>query len=187
MHMDARELLTERRSIRKYDQKPVERDVLNEVIDLARYAPSGGNVQDWEIVAVDDPDLLDQVYDTLAWLPATGKPPKGQKPTAYLVIISKENAGVADCASLATYTTLAAHVLGLGSCWFGSVRRTELADDLSIPDHYSIEFVISLGYPAEEARTVDSDDETQVMEQDGQICVPKLSVDSLTYYNTYGE
>ncbi len=185
--MDARTLLKSRRSIRKYQQKTVDRETLMEVIDLARYAPSGGNAQEWEIVAVDDPGLLDDVYETLAWLPATGEPPKDQRPMAYLVVISTEEAGVADCASLATYTVLAAHAVGLGSCWFGSIRRTELADDLQIPDDYSIEFVISLGYPAEDAETFDSSDDTQVTEQNETIHVPKLTPENFVHYNEFGQ
>lgn len=185
--MDARELLRTRRSIRKYDQKDIPRDVLNEVIDLARYAPSGGNAQEWEIIAVDDSKRIREVYDTLAWLPATGEPPEGQRPTAYLVIISNEEAGLADCASLATYLTLAAHAVGLGSCWFGSIRRTELADDLDVPDDYDIEFVISLGYPAEDAGTIDASGETQVIADDDRIQVPKRTVESLVHYNVFGD
>lgn len=184
--MDALELLKTRRTVRRYKQEPISEDVLHKIVDLARYAPSGGNAQSWEMIAVDDPALAEQVYNTLAWLPALGEPPENQKPVAYLVIISDEEAGVADCASLATYSLLAAHSQGVGGCWFGSIRRTELADDLDIPDNYSIEFVISLGYPAEDAEAYDSDATTQVNVEDGTVRVPKLTVDSILHHNKYG-
>ncbi|MFP4176839.1 MAG: nitroreductase family protein [Planctomycetota bacterium] len=184
--MDAHELLKTRRTIRKFDQKPVSRETIRELVDLARYAPSGGNRQDWKIVAVDDPDRRDQVFDTLAWLPQTGAPGEGERPTAYLVIISDQQDAVADCASLATYSALAAHSLGLASCWFGSIRRTELAEDLNIPDEFSIEFVLALGYPAETAETVDASEDTTVSVADGVIQIPKLEVDSILHHNTFG-
>lgn len=185
--MDARELLTTRRSVRRFEQKPVSQELLAEIVELARYAPSGGNFQPWEIIAVDEPETAEQVYATLAWLPAEGQPPEDQKPVAYLVVISDEEAGVSDCASLTTYICLAAHERGLGSCWFGSVRRTELADDLAVPEKYSIEFVVALGYPSRQSVAYDSDETTDVTVEDGTVSVPKRTVDALLHHNAYGE
>jgi hypothetical protein len=62
-----------------------------------------------------------------------------------------------------------------------------LADDLQIPDDYSIEFVISLGYPAEDAETFDSSDDTQVTEQNETIHVPKLTPENFVHYNEFGQ
>jgi nitroreductase len=184
--MDARELLTTRRTVRRFEQKPIAQSDLKDIVEVARYAPSGGNGQPWEVIAVDEPSVADQVFATLAWLPAEGPPPEDQKPVAYIVIISDEEAGVADCASLATYVSLAAHERGLGSCWFGSVRRTELAEDLEIPDRYSVEFVMALGYPARESIAYDCDETTDVSVEGDSVRVPKKTPDDIVHENVYG-
>jgi len=184
--MDVTEALETRRSIRRYTGEPVERDLLLKVVELCRYAPSGGNKQEWELILVDDSEKVDSVFDTLAWLPAVGAPPEGKRPSAYIVVISDEKSdGLADCACVTTYALLAAHSQGLGSCWFGSIRRTELAKILSIPDHYSIEFVVSLGYSGEEVKTVNG--HTDVSVDDGVTWVSKRTVSDMTHLNSFGK
>jgi nitroreductase len=185
--MEALEALRTRRSVRRYSQKKISRELLGKIVDVARYAPTGGNSQRWKIVLVDEPELLDNVFQTLSWLPSVGKPEEGARPTAYMVIISDKEANIADCASLSTYITLAAHDRGLGSCWFGSVRRTELMKLLNIPEEYSIEFVVSLGYPDEKFEIVESEEDTTVSRDGGTTVVPKLKCEKILQHNSFDD
>lgn len=185
--METLEALRTRRSVRRYSQEEISRDVIEEIVDVARYAPTGGNSQRWKIILVDEPELRDNVFQTLSWLPGVGKPEEGAKPTAYMVIASNKKANIADCASLSTYITLAAHSRGLGSCWFGSIRRTELMELLNIPEEYSIEFVVSLGYPDETFEIVESDEETAVTREDGITVVPKLKCEKILQHNSFDD
>ncbi len=186
--MDAVEALKTRRSVRRYLQEPVPRSLLREVAETGRYAPSAGNRQEWELILVDDPGTAGKVFDTLAWLPAVGPPPEGRKPTAYIVVISDEKTdGVADCASVTTYMLLAAHAMGLSGCWFSSISRTELSELLGIPDEYSIEFVLSLGYADEIMKAVDSDGhDKDVNVTDRATEVPKRRLPDMLHVNTFG-
>jgi len=184
--MEADALLKTRRSVRRYRQEPIPEGTLREVVDVARYAPSGGNAQHWEIVLVNDPDICEQVYETLAWLPSVGEPPDGKRPTAYFVVISDKDPYVADCASIVNYLLLAAHARGIGSCWFGSVRRAELAEHLRIPREHVIAFVVALGYPDEQFEVTNRSDDTQVRCAHGVTRVPKRPLKSMLHANKFG-
>src|SRR4030042_1971621 len=55
------ELLIIRQSVRKYQDRPVEREKLDELIEAVRLAPSASNSQPWKLILVDDPELKNQV------------------------------------------------------------------------------------------------------------------------------
>ena len=183
--MDAEECLRTRRSVRGYSQRPIPVQTLREIADVARFAPSGGNRQGWEMVLVCEPGVVAQVYETLSWLPAVGAPPQGRRPVAYMVVVSRGTPVVADCASLVSYVLLAARARGVGTCWFGSIDRDRLAQVLGIPDDYGTAFVVSLGFPDEKLETCDSDSETQVTVRDGVVRVPKLALQRIVHENSF--
>jgi len=183
--MDAEQCLRMRRSVRRYSQRRIPVETLREIVEVARFAPSGGNRQGWEMVLVYEPAVVAQVFETLSWLPAVGAPPQGQRPVAYVVVVCPGKAVVADCASLVCYVLLAAWARGVGTCWFGSIDRGRLAEILSIPDGYSIPFVVSLGYPDEKLEAFDSDSETQVTVRGGVVRVPKLTLDRILHENSF--
>lgn len=177
------ELLLTRRSVRRYSQDPVPADVLRQIVNVARYAPSGGNAQRWDVVLVHDPQLVARVFPTLGWLKPIDAPPEGRRPTAYAVVISAGDPRPADCAGLVSYILLAAHARGVGTCWFGSVRAAELAAVLGLPDGCRITFVVSMGYPDERIEPYDSDEATAVTIEDGVVRVPKRTLNSVMHEN----
>jgi len=183
--MEADALLKSRRSVRRYRPEPIPLETLREIADTARYAPSAGNRQPCEIIIVHEPALVERVFSTLAWLPAVGAPPEGQRPAAYFVIVNKGEPKVTDCASLVVYALLAAHARGIGTCWFGSVARAELAQILRLPADYSIAFVVSLGYPDERFEVYDSE-QRSVTVRDGVVRVPKRPLEAMVHENTFG-
>lgn len=185
--MEADALLKTRRSVRRYRQEDIPRETLREIADVARYAPSGGNVQKWEIIVVDEPEMREQVYATLSWLPSIGAPAEGERPVAYMVVLGGKDPAVANMASLVSYILLAAHERGIGSCWFGSIRRAQLAADLNIPEDRSICFVVSLGYPEEEFEVYENSDSISVEKKDGVTLIPKKALNDIIHQNSYGE
>ncbi|MCM8817712.1 MAG: nitroreductase family protein [Candidatus Omnitrophica bacterium] len=65
--METMEAIRKRRTIRRFLQKPIPFDILSQLVDAARLAPSGGNLQPWEFLVIDDQNLLEPVFSTLAW------------------------------------------------------------------------------------------------------------------------
>ncbi len=156
--METMEAIRKRRTVRRFLQEPIPFDILKELVDAARMAPSGGNLQPWEFLVIDDQKLLEPVFSTLAWaayLGPEGKPKEGEKPVAYIIILNnrkmKSFTPQADFGAAIENILIAAFDKGIGSCWIGSIQREKLAEILNIPIDYSIEYVVALGYPLEQA------------------------------------
>ncbi|MCM8764836.1 MAG: nitroreductase family protein [Candidatus Omnitrophica bacterium] len=185
------ESIKKRRTIRRFLQKPISFDVLKELIDAARLAPSGGNLQPWEFLVIDDEKLLEPVFSTLAWaayLGPEGRPKEGEKPVAYIIVLHnkklKSFTPQADFGAAIENILLAAVDRGIGSCWIGSVQREKLAEILKIPVDYSIEYVIALGYPAETAIAEDAKESLKYWrDKDGVHHVPKRRLEEILHHN----
>jgi nitroreductase len=187
------EIIKKRRSIRRFRQKVIPAGILEKMVEAARMAPSGSNLQPWEFIVVNEKPMVDKVFSTLAWAGYLGKegpPAEGKKPTAYIVMLNNNNIKKPppqrDFGAAAENILLTATEEGIGSCWIGSVERKKLAEILKIPQNYEIDSVIALGYP----------DETPVVEEyknsikywkDNQkiLHVPKKSLKSIIHYNTF--
>ena len=148
------ERITKRRTIRKYSEEPVPKDVLIKCVDAARLSPSGMNRQPLKYIIVNEDKLLTQVFSTTSWagyLPNYG-PTDEEMPRAYIIILlDKEickgfghNAGIA-----AMSISMVAYEEGLGSCILGAIDRPMLKEILNVPDNLEIVLAVALGYPAE--------------------------------------
>ncbi|MCX7704937.1 MAG: nitroreductase family protein, partial [bacterium] len=128
--METMEAIRKRRTVRRFLQKPIPFDILKELVDAARLAPSGGNLQPWEFLVIDDEKLLEPVFSTLAWaayLGPDGTPKEGERPVAYIVVLNnrkrKSFTPQADFGAAIENILLAAIDKGIGSCWIGSIQR----------------------------------------------------------------
>ena len=150
--MDALQAIKERRSIRKYHPKAVPEDMLTQILEAGRWAPSADNSQPWRFIVVRD----DEVKNQLARAAAYGRF-LAQAPVAIAVVIDPRasNHPVEDGAAATQNMLLAAHALGLGTCWIGSYLsdyEERAKQILGIPGERRLLSLISLGYPAESPR-----------------------------------
>jgi nitroreductase len=184
-----------RRTIRRFTQKPIPMHVFKKLLNAARLAPSGGNIQPCEYVLVTEKDLLDKVFNTLKWamyLGPSGAPREGERPTAYIVVLvntrKKAEGGEVDCAAAIENMVLTAWEEGVGACWMASVDREKLREILSIPEHCRICFVVALGYRAEEPIVEDmkNDDVKYWRDVNGVLHVPKRRLEDIVSFNRYG-
>lgn len=160
--MELIEGLQSRRSIRKYQAKPVPRQLLEEIISSAAYAPSWKNSQITRYIAIDDRAVIDHIAENYAQFNAN------RLSTAPLVIVQcfeKGRCGFEpdgsystdrgegwqyyDCGIAAQSFALAAHAHGLGTLIMGLFDRAGLQDYLKLPESMEIMALISCGYPAE--------------------------------------
>ena len=147
--MDVLEAIRNRRSIRRYRDEPVPEDVLGQVLEAGRWAPSSANRQPWEFVVVRE----EQVRATLADMAPFGGF-MAEAPVTVAVIIDPQgsNHAVEDGAAASQNILLAAHALGLGSCWigsYGSSYEDSAKAVLGVPANRRLLSLISLGYAAE--------------------------------------
>ncbi len=149
-----------RRSIRQYQDKAVEKDKLETLLEAAMAAPSAMNIKPWEFVVVTEKDILDKIRSSLMF----GKinAPSAVTVCGNVSFFKHPKASkfwVQDCSAATENILLAAVALGLGTVWCGVhpihnyIKRVSTI--LNLPDHVIPLNVIYVGYPAEEkpART----------------------------------
>lgn len=150
------DLLRSRRSVRKYQEKPVEAEKVDLLIEAALRAFSSHNSQPWEFVVVTDPEMLSR----LAKARPSGSTFLENAKLAFVVCadISKTDLWVENASIAATILHLTAADIGLGSCWVQIRTRDHdsqksasayVAELLNLREGLEVESIISMGYPAE--------------------------------------
>jgi nitroreductase len=150
--MELESALLERRSVRLFSDRPVERALLEELLEAAVWAPSASNCQPWAFVCVTDPAVLKKV--------CTVTPGIFQMPKALICVCSDQLKGsqitgamgemilCSNCAMAAQNIMLRAHDLGLGSCVIASFNNTALRVLLELPTHIVPRLLLVVGYAA---------------------------------------
>jgi nitroreductase len=137
--MDFMDVVSKRRSIRKYRPDPVPEELINQVLEAARLAPSGGNAQPWHFIVVKDPETK-KVLGISEWAQ--------QAPV--VIVGCTEASNPIDISIAFEHLVLAATNLGLGTCWIGRWGAdSEIKKALKIPANVRVLAVTPLGYPAE--------------------------------------
>jgi len=193
--MDVYNAATSRRTIRRFKQDRIPRVVLDRMLDAARLAPSGSNLQPCEYVVVTDAEKLQKVFACLKWagyIAPAGDPPEGQRPTAYVVVLInrriRETGGAHDSSAAIENMLLVAWEQGVGSCWLGSVDREQVRRILSIPPNYEIDSVVSLGYPNEQPVVEEVKDSIRYWKDErGVLHVPKRALRDLVHCEEFGK
>ena len=192
--MDVYQAISTRRTIRRFQQKPIDPAVLERIVNAGRLAPSGANCQPVEFILVTEPALCRQVFATTAWagrVTPRRTPQPGQEPTAWVIVLLNSQRGpataTADAAAAIENMLLIAVEAGLGSCWIGSVERKELAALLDVPDHCTIDSVVAFGYPDESPLAEDTDDNIAYYLDDKDVLhVPKRKLKDVLHHQRYG-
>ncbi|MBN1999547.1 nitroreductase family protein [candidate division KSB1 bacterium] len=187
--MEFKNLVLKNRSVRRFYQEiPVDRETLKQLVDLARLSASGSNLQPLKYVLVCNPEKNAQVFPLLAWagyLKEWSGPVEGERPSAYIVILGDKNIRQSfgcDHGIAAQSIMLGATEKGLGGCIIASVKREKLKQLAGLPDHYEILLVIALGKPKEKVQleSVGPDGNIEYYRSDNGIHhVPKRSIEDI--------
>ena len=190
--MTVYETILKRRTVRRFQPRPVPYSTLEKMVNAGRLAPSAANLQPCEFLIVDDPNLTATVFSTLQWagyVTPAGNPPEGKQPAAYIILLlnQPENKyGAVDAAAAIENMILTALEEGVGSCWLASVDRSRLAKILNIPDNCRIDSVLALGYPDQENQAEDFSGSIKYwLDEKGNYHVPKRSLKDVLHRNTY--
>lgn len=145
--------IRERRSIRKYQNKPVPAEKLETLLRAAMQAPSARNTQPWEFVITEDRDILSRIPD---FHPYAGMVPSAG--AAILVCGNRELQGeisyiLEDCSAAIQNILLEAVNQDIGAVWLGVYPREDRIQGMinlfNLPAHIVPIALISLGFPAE--------------------------------------
>jgi nitroreductase len=141
--MDVVEAIDARRSVREYEKRPIPLDILGELLDSARKAPSANNRQSWDIVVITDRELLTQTVSV-----AGGQRFVGECSAFLVGVIDPDEAfSTVDVTIALDHLSLRAVELGLGTCWIGDFDADPLKAILGIPREREISICMTLGYP----------------------------------------
>lgn len=162
------EFLKSRRSIRKFKPDKPPLDLVLKILDVARYAPSAMNLQPWEFIVVDDPEIKDKLSELHG-----GARPLKNAPMA-IVVVSDKNVSptsyLVDGANVTMYILLGLHAVGLGGVWIQTLRNPQRIQELlGLPENKVPVAIIALGYPDEKPEPK-----------------PRKPLEELVHYNKYG-
>ncbi|WP_319370714.1 nitroreductase family protein [uncultured Ilyobacter sp.] len=151
------ELLKKRRSVRKFQEKPVETEKLETILQAGLISPSGKSKRPWEFVVVDNSKKLEKL--------SKAKPAGGQfikdAPVAVVVLgdSQKSDTWIEDGSIALTFMQLEAEEQGLKSCWVQIDKRPSedgrgadaiTREILGIGDNLKVLAILAMGYPAQE-------------------------------------
>ena len=197
--MNVYEAAIKRRSIRRFEDKPVLYEVLEKCVDAGRLAPSGRNQQVCEFIIVDDKQILPEMFDNIGGSvkmpPEKGGPRPENTPKAYIVIvINKSLEGDANRRRITLYDIgmaaeniiLTALEEGLGCCPVMMFNEEGMKKACSIPDGYDIGLVIVTGYPEETSVAEEATDSiTGWVDEELVRHVPKRKLEDIVHHNGF--
>ncbi len=154
------DILKKRKSIRKYTDENISDEVLNQIIEAGKLAPSGRNKKPVKLIPVRDKETLEYLSNTRSH----GSQILAGANAAIVVIGDSElsDTWIEDCSIAMMIMQLRAAELGVGNCWVqvrgryldetGELTADLIKSKLNIEDKYSVECMLSLGMPAEDWR-----------------------------------
>ena len=145
------EAIRQRFSVRNYQDKKIPPDVLLEVLEAARLAPSAKNRQEWQFIVVTDKmkkAQLSHVAQGQAFIAQAPAVIVGVATETGYVMICQVPAAHVDVAIAMEHVALAAVQLGLGTCWIGAFDQDQTCAVLDLPAGWQVVALMPIGYPA---------------------------------------
>ena len=156
--MDVLEAIKTRRSIRKFQDKDVSRELVDRFLDAGRSAPSAGNLQARDFYVVSDAGTKDELVKA-----AHNQTFISQAPVVIVVCSNPERIApygergidlycLQDAGASVQNILLAVHSSGLASCWIGAFDEQMVVSALGLPEHLRPVALLPIGYPAENGK-----------------------------------
>lgn len=147
-----------RRSCRAFTEEPIPKNLLEDILKAATYAPSGMNRQTWEFVAVTNPDKIKELVEAIATVLGREQYDMYRPAAVILTTNSKDSRfSKEDNACAMENIFLAAHSYGIGSVWINQLLGIcddpvirKVLTNLGVREDYDVFGTAALGYPAAE-------------------------------------
>jgi len=143
--MDFFEVVQQRKSVREYSGKKVDKVLIEKIIDAGRVAATARNEQPWEFIVTFDKDILKKMC---AMCP---NGPFIKDASSLIAVFSKDTKYyIEDCSSATQNMLLAIEALGLGGCWVAGDKKDyaeTVREIFNVPSGYRLVSMIAIGYP----------------------------------------
>lgn len=149
--MDFMSLVSQRYSCKKYDPRPVPEEILTDILEAGRLAPTAKNLQEQKVYVIRSAKGLEKV-DSVT-------PCRYGAPVVLMVAFDRNtvytypggvyDSGAEDAAIAATHMMLAAQALGVNSCWLNCFDPDKAAQVFALPENERVLMLLDLGYAAQ--------------------------------------
>lgn len=190
--MDIMELLKTRRTYRRFEQKAISDEILEDMLTAVRYASSAANKQPISYVVVRNPEKVKEVFDLTKWAGYfpndTGRPKAGEEPVLFIGIVENldisKNYADTDAGLAISNLTLAAWSHGVGSCMIGACNKPKLSEMFGLTEDQQLHTVVAFGYPSHKSYIEDVKDGAikYYLDENQDYVVPKRKLDDIVKY-----
>ena len=190
--MSVMDTLATRRTYRRFEQKPVPQDVVDDMVEALRLSSCGANRQAVKLVVVQSPEMVKKVHPLVKWAaylpPEQGAPKADEQPVMYLAVVQDSSIPGdlnTDTGIALANITLAAWAKGVGSCIMGAINKPVLTELLGIEAPQQLVYMVAFGYPSHKSHIVPLTAETGVkyyLDENRDYCVPKRSKEEIARY-----
>ncbi len=169
--MELKEALLQRRSVRAYLDEPLTEKQIEELVEAARWAPTGANLQPWKFIIVQDKGVKKEIgkYARFYFIKSHHV---SEAPVLIVCLADTKKSSFAliDVAMAAQNIMLRAIDLGLGSCFVGAFDERKIKEVLKIPANFKVVGLITVGKMAEKPTTP-----------------PRLEFKEITFFDRFGK
>lgn len=186
------EKMQSRRTYRRFEQKAVPQNVVEDIVEAVRLSSCGANRQAVRLVVIQNPETVAKVQPLVKWAaylpPEQGTPKADELPTLYVAVLQDTSIPGdlnTDTGIALANMTMAAWDSGIGSCIMGAINRPALTELLDIKEPEKLAFMVAFGYPTHKSYVVPLTEETGVkyyLDENRDYCVPKRSKEELAKY-----
>ncbi|MGN0363632.1 MAG: nitroreductase family protein [Bilifractor sp.] len=153
-------------SVRKYENRPIEKEKISEILKAGMQAPSAGNQQPWEFYVVTDREVIHKLSETSPYAGCTDKAPVVIVPVYNVSMCRFPSMVIEDMSICVENMWLMADSLGLGGVWLGIApekdRMQRVKEVLGLSDGWEAFALFPVGYPAESRQKQNRFDEKRI-------------------------
>lgn len=186
-------MIMNRRSIRLFQQKEIEKDILKDIVSVAFYAPSRLNKQPLKFLVVDKIILRKNIFKNILWgckVPAYNVYSKSDNvPAAFILVLVDKNISVAgfeyEIGAAVQNMLIMATAYKLGSVWIKSFDKRKIHSLLQLDDNILIDSLIALGHSRQNSSiiTMQNNQYIPIIDDNLNTFVPKRSINEIIIWN----
>lgn len=190
--MDLMELLKTRRTYRRFEQKEISQEIIDQMLVAARYASSAMNKQPLRYVIVKGADKVADVFQYTKWAgalpPELGVPKENERPVLFVGVVQNTEMNPhcdTDAGLAISNMTLAAWSHGVGSCMIAACNKQALSAMFGLDENEKLHTVVAFGYPTHESHIVDMEDAEKFsysLDEKKDYVVPKRKLEDIVKY-----
>ena len=151
--MDLNKIIKSRHSIRKFQKKDVDYKLIGTILEVCRFAPSSGNIQNWRFIIVKDKEKKEKIANlslNQMWMI--------EAPVHLVICYDNRNIkmlypenykefSIQNVSIISTMIMLKINELELGACWISVTKQKQISTLLNLPEYIIPSVIITLGYP----------------------------------------